>query len=158
MLRVVLVGRGARILLILEDFRQPLPVTIFKRGQALAVVQRAISDKDIEAGKKEPVVTGDEHNSKEPAEGVARNESIFTWQGVTYTIPVKGGCKMLLNDVSGYVRPGKLMALMGESGTGKTTLWNTLAQQIYFGDITSDFLVDGMPFPKSFQCTTRFAE
>jgi len=34
-------------------------VTIFKRGQAPAAVQTVISDKDIEAGEKEPVVTGD---------------------------------------------------------------------------------------------------
>lgn len=133
-------------------------VTIFKRGQAPAVVQREISEKDIEAGEKEPVVTGDEHNSEEAAEGVARNESIFTWQGVTYTIPVKGGPKTLLNDVSGFVRPGKLTALMGESGAGKTTLLNTLAQRIHFGEVTGEFLVDGRPLPKSFQRATGFAE
>ncbi|PUU74958.1 hypothetical protein B9Z19DRAFT_1103193 [Tuber borchii] len=73
------------------------------------------------------------------------------------TIPVKGGCKMLLNDASGYVRPG-LMVLMGESGVGKTMLPNTLAQRIYFGEVTGNFLVDGMPLPKSFQRATGFAE
>ena len=81
-------------------------MTIFKRGQGPAVVRRAISEKDIEDGEKEPVVTGNEHNSEVTAEGVARNESIFTWQGVTYTIPVKGGRKTLLNAMSGFVRPG----------------------------------------------------
>ena len=66
----------------------------------------------------------------------------------------------MLNDVSGYVRPGKLTALMGESGAGKTTstLLNTLAQRIHFGEVTGDFLVDGMPLPKSFQRVTGFAE
>ena len=94
-------------------------VTIFKKGQAPAVVQREISEKDIEAGEKEPVVTGDEHNSEEATDGVARNESIFTWQGVTYTIPVKGGRKTLLNEVSGFVRPGKLTALMVNLALGR---------------------------------------
>ncbi|RPB00590.1 putative ABC transporter [Choiromyces venosus 120613-1] len=133
-------------------------VTVFKRGQAPAAVKRAMDKKDVEVGEKDPVVTGDEHNSGEVTEGVARNDSVFTWQGVTYTIPVKGGHKTLLNDVSGYVRPGKLTALMGESGAGKTTLLNTLAQRISFGKVTGDFLVDGKPLPKSFQRATGFAE
>lgn len=47
---------------------------------------------------------------------------------------------------------------MSGSGAGKTMLLNTLAQQIHFGEVTGDFLVDGMPLPKSFQRATGFAE
>jgi len=44
----------------------------------------------------------------------------FSWEGLNYTVPVSGGAeKRLLNDISGYVVPGKLTALMGESGAGK---------------------------------------
>ena len=44
----------------------------------------------------------------------------FSWEGLKYTVPISGGEeKKLLNDVSGYVVPGKLTALMGESGAGK---------------------------------------
>ena len=143
-------------------------VTIFKRGQVPKSVQ-----KSLEAGDK----PGDEENGKEThsgsvggeekstdseddmkAKGVAKNESIFTWQHVDYKIPFKGDEKQLLVDVQGYVRPGKLTALMGSSGAGKTTLLNTLAQRVRFGTVTGDFLVDGKPLPKSFQRATGFAE
>jgi ABC-type multidrug transport system ATPase subunit/ABC-type multidrug transport system permease subunit len=38
-----------------------------------------------------------------------------------------GGHKRLLNRISGVARPGRVLALCGESGAGKTTLLNTLA-------------------------------
>ena len=47
---------------------------------------------------------------------------------VSYTVPVKGGHRKLLNSVNGYVRPGTLTALMGASGAGKTTLLDVLAE------------------------------
>ena len=43
----------------------------------------------------------------------------FSWEGLNYTVPVCSGERKLLNDISGYVVPGKLTALMGESGAGK---------------------------------------
>ena len=44
----------------------------------------------------------------------------FSWEGLNYTVPVSDGAeRKLLNDISGYVVPGKLTALMGESGAGK---------------------------------------
>lgn len=43
----------------------------------------------------------------------------FTWEKLSYTVPVSGGQKRLLNEVYGYVKPGTLTALMGASGAGK---------------------------------------
>lgn len=44
----------------------------------------------------------------------------FSWEGLNYTVPIDGGAeRKLLNNISGYVVPGKLTALMGESGAGK---------------------------------------
>jgi len=47
---------------------------------------------------------------------------VFSWQHLQYTVPIsKGEHRRLLDDVSGFVAPGKLTALMGESGAGKVS-------------------------------------
>lgn len=142
-------------------------VTIFKRGQAPKSVAQAMDNGNIpEDEEKQLATAGDEKlatedstsSNSELVKGVAKNDSIFTFTNVNYTIPYEKGERKLLNDVQGFVRPGKLTALMGSSGAGKTTLLNTLAQRINFGVVTGDFLVDGRPLPRSFQRATGFAE
>ncbi|KAL4922815.1 ABC-2 type transporter-domain-containing protein [Aspergillus aurantiobrunneus] len=138
-------------------------VTIFKRGEAPKEVEKAVVNKekpdDIESGSNSH---GGNNNvaddSNKEVEGIARSTSIFTFQDVNYTIPVSGGKRQLLRDVQGYVRPGRLTALVGASGAGKTTLLNALAQRLDFGIVSGDFLVDGKPLPRSFQRATGFAE
>lgn len=55
---------------------------------------------------------------------------VFTWRHLEYDVPIgKGETRRLLEDISGFVAPGKLTALMGESGAGKvrryaTVRWN----------------------------------
>ncbi|KAJ6188460.1 hypothetical protein N7519_003368 [Penicillium mononematosum] len=118
-------------------------VTVFKRSEAPKAVQDNDSDNSVSSGN---------------VQDIAKNTAIFTWQGVNYTIPYKGGQRQLLQNVEGYVKPGRLTALMGASGSGKTTLLNALAQRINFGVVTGSFLVDGRPLPRSFQRATGFAE
>jgi ABC-type multidrug transport system permease subunit len=43
---------------------------------------------------------------------LAKQENIFTWQGLCYDVPIKGGTKRLLEDVSGWVKPWTFTALM----------------------------------------------
>ncbi|KAF2423406.1 hypothetical protein EJ08DRAFT_596084 [Tothia fuscella] len=142
-------------------------VTIYKRGQVPEGVDKAMENnsdpRDEEAGKEKDEGSGHHTESSEPkdetaVENLAKNETIFTYQNVNYVIPYEGGERTLLNNVQGYVKPGKLTALMGASGAGKTTLLNTLAQRIRFGTVSGDFLVDGAPLPKSFQRSSGFAE
>ncbi|KAI1106731.1 ABC-2 type transporter [Jackrogersella minutella] len=147
-------------------------VTVFKRGQVPKDLQKSIETggrngniNDEESGQNrekiaatEEVSAAQERRDEEAMQSVAKNETVFTFQDVNYTIPYQGGEKKLLQNVQGFVRPGKLTALMGASGAGKTTLLNTLAQRIKFGVVTGNFLVDGRPLPKSFQRATGFAE
>lgn len=145
-------------------------VTVFQRGQVPKDIQKSIEtggrhghDNDEESGSgstsEKPVVgTDSASQNHEAMRNVAKNETVFTFQNVNYTIPYEGGERKLLQNVQGFVRPGKLTALMGASGAGKTTLLNTLAQRIKFGVVTGDFLIDGRPLPKSFQRATGFAE
>ncbi|KAG5926073.1 hypothetical protein E4U42_003685, partial [Claviceps africana] len=46
---------------------------------------------------------------------IAKNETVFTFRDLNYTIPYEKGERKLLQNVQGYVRPGKLTALMGAS-------------------------------------------
>jgi ATP-binding cassette subfamily G (WHITE) protein 2 (SNQ2) len=149
-------------------------VTIFKRGQVPKNVEESIETggraaTDEESGRTDVGVLTDITSQANRATdsslqkevtmgGVAKNETVFTYQDVNYTIPYEGGERKLLSDVQGYVRPGRLTALMGASGAGKTTLLNTLAQRINFGTVTGNFLIDGRPLPRSFQRATGFAE
>ena len=147
-------------------------VTVFKRGRAPQKVEKSIEaagkgTEDEETGKRPD---GGEKSYDSTSSGtdashdglkidkVAKNETVFTWQTVNYTIPYQGHQRQLLQDVQGYVKPGRLTALMGASGAGKTTLLNTLAQRIHTGTVSGNFLVDGRPLPKSFQRATGFAE
>ncbi|RSH93722.1 hypothetical protein EHS25_006369 [Saitozyma podzolica] len=82
----------------------------------------------------------------------------FIWENVSYEVPVKGGKRRLLNDVSGFVRPGTMTALMGESGAGKTTLLNVLARRTDTGVVTGNFSVGGQALPVSFQAETGYVQ
>jgi ABC-type multidrug transport system permease subunit len=55
----------------------------------------------------------------------AKQNKIFSWQNVCLDIKTNEGSRRLLDNVSGWVQPGTLTALMGVSGAGKTTLLNT---------------------------------
>ena len=101
-------------------------VTVFKRDEAPKGVQDAIEHSgppaDEESSEKNGIsfdMNGDEpKDSGDKVQGISKNTSIFTWQNVNYTIPYKSGKRQLLKDVQGYVKPGRLTALMGASGAG----------------------------------------
>ncbi|KAK7450717.1 hypothetical protein CaCOL14_007078 [Colletotrichum acutatum] len=146
-------------------------ITVFKRGQVPKKVEDSIAaggrgkkddEESGEASNSTQTMTADtakkEKSDEDTMKQVARNETVFTFRNVKYVIPFEKGERTLLDDVQGYVRPGKLTALMGASGAGKTTLLNALAQRLTFGKVTGEFLVDARPLPKSFQRATGYAE
>ncbi|EXJ88092.1 hypothetical protein A1O1_05020 [Capronia coronata CBS 617.96] len=157
-------------------------ITIFKRGQVPKKLEESIDtggreknrsvDEEAAPAGKATAIDGEKPTSPtnqssdststkrddSPMDQVAKNEAVYTFRDVNYVIPYEKGERKLLQNVQGFVRPGKLTALMGASGAGKTTLLNALAQRLNFGTVTGEFLVDGRPLPKSFQRATGFAE
>jgi ABC-type multidrug transport system ATPase subunit len=70
-----------------------------------------------------------------------------SWENVGYAIKEKKGTKVLLDNVSGWARPG-ILAILGASGAGKTTLMNLLAQRVRGGEVTGTILFNGKKAPK----------
>lgn len=61
------------------------------------------------------------------AQGLVKTQSVFTWENLRYTVQAGKEEKLLLNDVSGYCKPGQMTALVGSSGAGKSTREFTFA-------------------------------
>ncbi|ORY63831.1 ABC-2 type transporter-domain-containing protein [Leucosporidium creatinivorum] len=76
------------------------------------------------------------------------NIPTFTFRNVTYSVPVGGSDKLLLNGITG----------IGRRGAGKTTLLDTVAQRKTTGKIGGEFLVDGAPLPSDFSRRTGFVQ
>lgn len=109
-------------------------VTIYKRGQVPKSVVEALETggepDDLEKSKSNASNPGaldsaekdnglfsssSDSDDDGKVEGIAKNDAVFTFQDVNYTIPYQGGERSLLQNVQGFVRPGKLTALMGKS-------------------------------------------
>ncbi len=112
------------------------------------------SESSTMAVDSRPARTGEE--GTEALERLTKSDSVFTWRDVEYTVPYMGGERKLLNKVSGYAKPGIMVALMGASGAGKTTLLNTLSQRQKTGVVAGDMWVDGRPLGPDFQRNTGF--
>jgi ABC-type transport system involved in Fe-S cluster assembly fused permease/ATPase subunit len=102
---------------------------------------------DSDGSTKKETGLGDSQTSEtaedQALQQITKSNSIFTWRDVSYKVPYLGGERQLLNNVNGYAKPGKMVALMGASGAGKTTLLNTLSQRQTMGK----FLLSIIPMP-----------
>jgi ATP-binding cassette, subfamily G (WHITE), member 2, SNQ2 len=115
-------------LLLFTEYNTHIPgeksIILFKRGAHAPAVHEA----------NEKAGATDEERGAAKARGLEekmRNESgdsiavpmmsdVFTWRHMNYDVALgHGESRRLLDDVSGFVAPGKLTALMGESGAGK---------------------------------------
>lgn len=135
-----------------------------KQGLALVDEEKAIPSANNGQSASEASVVASNSSAEETSgsenamDRISKSESIFTWQNVEYSVPYQGGQRKLLNNVSGYAKPGVMVALMGASGAGKTTLLNTLAQRQRVGVISGEMKVDGRELGIEFQRGTGFCE
>lgn len=105
---------------------------------------------------------GTSHDQKHPNPSrtpTTDRTSTLTWQDVTLDISIQGKPRRLLDNVTGWVKPGTLTCLMGVSGAGKTTLLDTLAQRHNtVGKLSGNIMVDGTALRRSFQRKTGYVQ
>ena len=86
----------------------------------------------------------------------------LAWKDLKYTVFLgkEKTPKVLLNNISGYAEPGKLIALMGASGAGKTTLMDVIAGRKTTGliEFESNIFVNGRPKDSNFEHLTGYVE
>lgn len=111
---------------------------LFKRGSKPIVLQEAeaeVKGSDVEkpsstagSGSSQTEV----EQAREAAAEAPAMTDIFSWQHLNYTIPLgHGEHRKLLDDVSGFVAPGKLTALVGSSGAGKVRLFSVMSRSYF---------------------------
>ena len=99
---------------------------LFKQGSKTPVLKEVASVGDDEE-KAQPATGSSSTVGSQASSG--KNQVIdvqpkvtntFSWRHLSYTVSVPGDHhRLLLDNISGFVAPGKLTALMGESGAGK---------------------------------------
>ena len=101
---------------------------LFKRGTKASVVRQAEEKAGVADEEKGVPESRDaekmrsESGTSSVGVAVPVMSDVFTWRHLEYDVRVGNGeTRRLLDDISGYVAPGKLTALMGESGAGKVS-------------------------------------
>ena len=97
---------------------------MFKRGSKAQILRQATassgSDEEKAQATTSPSSTSEDSNEKNQAmQEQPKMTKTFSWRHLNYAVSVSGERRLLLDDISGFVAPGKLTALMGESGAGK---------------------------------------
>mmetsp|Transcript_10840 Transcript_10840/g.16461 ORF Transcript_10840/g.16461 Transcript_10840/m.16461 type:complete len:166 (-) Transcript_10840:1565-2062(-) len=91
------------------------------------------------------------------------NHVLLSWRDIRFSVPSKldkndrasllnefeeKGRKPVLKGITGVAKPGQVLAIMGASGSGKTSLLNILAQRLALSKgaaLRGDVKVNGLP-------------
>ncbi|KAG8454243.1 hypothetical protein GDO86_000763 [Hymenochirus boettgeri] len=87
----------------------------------------------------------------------------ISFYNIRYKVKLKTGliCKrkvvdrIILNDINGIMRPG-LNAILGPTGSGKSSLLDVLAARKDPHGLSGEVLVDGKPQPPNFKCISGY--
>ncbi|RKP27214.1 ABC-2 type transporter-domain-containing protein [Syncephalis pseudoplumigaleata] len=131
-----------------------------------AIHPTAADDNDDASSRSSSSDAGEQDKGKQPEKAYAQEAQedeipIFFWNKINYVVPVKtdpGGKRRLLANVSGWVRAGELVALMGSSGAGKTTLLDVLAQRKAEGSVSGDIRLRKHVPSTDFRLLTGYCE
>lgn len=133
-------------------------INLSMNGGSRVLFDRSSRQKELAHAEDPEKVSNSTVSSSSADEAVSAGQTVFTFENIDYFVQHEGKGKQLLRSVSGYVRPGQLVALMGSSGAGKTTLMDVLAQRKDSGRIEGSIMVNGKPQGISFQRTTGYCE
>lgn len=89
---------------------------------------------------------------------------LLEWKNVSYSVQEKkfrGPVveKPILQDVSGYARPGQLTAILGASGAGKSSLLNVVADRLLFSKgarLEGEMLANRAPLPPDYRARCAY--
>lgn len=83
------------------------------------------------------------------------NDVALTFSDINYNV----GGKTILSNISGFVEPGQMLAVMGPSGAGKSSLLDILSRKHKRGVISGKILINGSsPTRKQFKRITGFVD
>ncbi|ODQ81685.1 hypothetical protein BABINDRAFT_159941 [Babjeviella inositovora NRRL Y-12698] len=160
---VFLLGTYIYLTEINQGAMQKGEILLFQRS-SLKKMKHQKRSADAEAGALEKVSpeqekTDGDSSSEDADNKLSGSSDTFHWRNLTYQVKIKSEDRVILNDISGWVKPGQLTALMGASGAGKTTLLNALSDRLTSGVVTNGVrMVNGHPLDDFFQRTTGYVQ
>ncbi|XP_057494530.1 ABC transporter G family member 1-like isoform X2 [Actinidia eriantha] len=91
------------------------------------------------------VVSMRSHGQEDVEKGFRNDGIMLTWEDLWVTVSDgKGNRRAIIQGLTGYARPGELLAIMGPSGCGKSTLLDSLAGRLGANtEQAGDILING---------------
>ncbi|KAJ1748521.1 hypothetical protein LPJ79_004442 [Coemansia sp. RSA 1821] len=128
----------------------------------LEVSSRGVNDSVAISFNNEPT-NNSVHSSQIRSIPRTPAEVILSWDKLTYKVDSKAektnSTRTILNEISGQVRGGEMIAIIGSSGAGKTTLLNALSGRIVGGRLSGQVLFHGGPrYPGSYKRLTAYVQ
>eukprot|EP01138_Halocafeteria_seosinensis_P009589 gb/GECG01009799.1/.p1 GENE.gb/GECG01009799.1/~~gb/GECG01009799.1/.p1 ORF type:complete len:671 (+),score=86.86 gb/GECG01009799.1/:1-2013(+) len=121
--------------------------------------QKGSSDEDKEFGKQR-------NEAPSASDAIATvPPAALEWKSVSFSVPRKTNNPSegnepeplrILNNVSGMARPGELVAILGSSGAGKTTMLNVVSGRVR--PTEGELLVNGTPVSQNFNNIAAYVQ
>ncbi|PYI12315.1 hypothetical protein BO78DRAFT_465515 [Aspergillus sclerotiicarbonarius CBS 121057] len=127
---------------------------LFRRGNEPAFLKHgADQNVDEEAGR--PSVSANQDTTSSVREDVFLSNTpqreTLTWRDVAYDIDTSGGHRRVLDQVSGWAKPGTITALMSINSVERTTLLKVLAQRTTVGTVSGEIFLNNWSLSSTLQ-------